>query len=71
MMTNYRILFLKENRKRVDLPFGLIQKVDYEDKSHKVIFKLKYPHSWTFRIISPRKKYAFLKTFGPFYFKPA
>jgi hypothetical protein len=30
MMTNYRFLFFKERTRRVDLPFGLIQDVEYD-----------------------------------------
>ena len=71
MMTNYRVVFFKEGVKRVDLPFGLLQEVEHSEKELTVVFRLKYPHSWKFRIISPKSKFKLLKTIGLAYIKPS
>jgi hypothetical protein len=68
-MTTYRILFFKNGYKRVDLPFGFIAAVDYNDKLCKITFHLKYPHSWKFYIINSHKNYGYFKNFGYIYYK--
>lgn len=68
MMTNYRVVFFKEGAKRVDLPFGRIAKVEYFDKQLRIIFTLKYPHQWRFRIVSP-SNYGQFKNVGDIYYK--
>jgi hypothetical protein len=67
-MTNYRIVFFKDGAKRVDLPFGRISKVDFIDKQQRIVFLLKYPHQWRFRVVSS-SKYVQFKNVGEIYYK--
>lgn len=67
MLTNFRVLFFKNGRKRVDLPFGSISKVEYLDKHSRIIYRLKYPHFWKFTI-SKYNKYEQFKNVGNIYY---
>lgn len=68
MLTNYRVLFFKDDTKRVDLPFGIISKVDYIDKQLRIIYMLKYPHFWKFSIAAA-SKYLQFKNVGDIYYR--
>jgi len=70
MLTNYRLIFFKGQWKRVDLPFGLIESTEFNEKNLILTVKLKYPHSWKFVITNPKSKFNMLKNIGQVYIKP-
>lgn len=68
MLTNYRVLFFNGGVIRVDMPFGLIAKVNYNEKQQCIVYTLKYPHYWRFIIAVP-SKYSQFKNVGEIYYK--
>ena len=49
-MTNYRMGFFKDSRKRVDVPFGFIEDIKFNPKYNQLILHLKYNHFWKFEV---------------------
>ena len=49
-MTNYRIAFFnKLRKKRVDVPFGFVEKIKFGDKHHEIDVHLKHTFLWKFQ----------------------
>lgn len=71
LVTNYRVLFFAGERKRVDLPFGLIDRMDFLEKCMQLVCHLKYPHQWKFFIAAPLPHYVRLRAIALPYFRPA